>query len=235
MTEPFIFKKVLYLVEVTGRRAKSLDELLRALAVVPPESVGYHMHREFLAYKFAPIEYPNDFAYWTARVLGDEILGEQLANLRVFKHRSLDGLRAEIARLVGEHLLEYPEAAKALVPRGREFHFQMARSIVMGCNRWAATLEELVGALADVEASSLYFHLFETRFAGGKGRDNDFAEWIRASLGDEELAAKVANVDPYMFSLEQVRKVLLKTLQPAVRSALGPGAGSGSGSFEGRL
>src|SRR5258706_217416 len=89
MGQPFVFKKVLYLVEVTGRRARSLDELLQALAVVPAESVGYHMHREFLAYKFAPIEYPNDFAYFVARVLGDDILGEKLGNLRVFRHRSL--------------------------------------------------------------------------------------------------------------------------------------------------
>src|SRR5205823_3776955 len=120
MPEPFVFKKVLYLVEVTGRRARTLDELLRALAVVPAESVGYHMHREFLAYKFAPIEYPNDFAYWSAKVLGDDILGEKLASLRVFKRRS---------------------------------------------------------------------------------------------RGDEELAARVANVDPYMFSLEQVRRSLLKVFR----------------------
>src|SRR5215468_5664488 len=122
MAQPFVFKKVLYLVEVTGRKARTLDELLRALAVVPPESVGYHMHREFLAYKFAPIEYPNDFAYWAAKVLGDEILGERLANLRVFKHRSLEALRGEIARLVGEHLIERPEAAAQVAAPGREFY-----------------------------------------------------------------------------------------------------------------
>jgi hypothetical protein len=211
MPEPFVFKKVLYLVEVTGRRARTLDELMRAIAVVPADSVGYHMHREFLAYKFAPIEYPNDFAYWAAKVMGDAILGERLANLRVFKHRSLEGLRAELARTLGEHLLEYPEAALIHAPKDREFHFLRARSMVMGCNRSAKTLEEMVGALAEVESSSLYFHLFETRFAGGQGRENDFAEWVRSSLKDEDLAARVANVDPYMFSLEQVRKTLLKT------------------------
>jgi Family of unknown function (DUF5752) len=210
MPDPFVFKKVLYLVEVTGRRASTLDELLRALSVVPVESVGFHMHREFLAYKFAPIEYPNDFAYWTAKVLGDEILGEKLASLRVFKHRSLDGLRQELQRLVAEHLLDSPESSRHAAPFDREFHFLQARSIVMDCNRSAASLEELVGALAEVESSSLYFHLFETRFGGGRGRDNDFAEWIRSSLGEEELAARVANVDPYMFSLEQVRRTLLK-------------------------
>src|SRR5258706_5140531 len=154
---PFVFKKVVYLVEVTGRRARTLDELMRALAVVPAESVGYHMHREFLAYKFAPIEYPNDFAYWCAKVLGDEILGEKLASLRVFKHRSLDALRMELARLVAEHLLAYPEAARSVAPGEREFHFLVARSIVMDCDRTARNLEEFTGALAEIESSSLYF------------------------------------------------------------------------------
>jgi hypothetical protein len=212
MPEPFVFKKVIYLVEVTGLRARTLDELLRTLAVVPAESVGYHMHREFLAYKFAPIEYPNDFADFAAKVLGDDILGEKLANLRVFKHRSLDALRGDIARLVGTHLLEHPEAAQKSAPHDREFHFLVARSVVMDCNRQARDLEELIGAVAEVESSSLYFHLFETRFWGGKGRDNDFAEWIRRSLGKVPLADRVANIDPYMFSLEQVRKTLLRTL-----------------------
>jgi hypothetical protein len=214
MPEPFVFKKVLYLVEVTGRRARTLDELLRALAVVPPESVGYHMHREFLEYKFAPIEYPNDFAYWSGKVLGDQVLAEKLAVLRVFKHRSLDGLRGELARLVGEHLLEYPEAGQKHAGVGREFHFLYARSVVMGCDRSVRNLDEMVAAVADIEAASLYFHLFETRFWGGRGRESDFAEWIRTSLGDEKLSAKLENVDPYMFSLEQVRKVLLKQLAP---------------------
>src|SRR3954470_4635979 len=119
MPEPFVFKKVLYLVEVTGRRAQTLDELLRALAVVPAESVGYHMHREFLAHKFAPIEYPNDFAYWAAKALGDQILGEKLASLRVFEHRSLERLRAEIARFVGEHLINDSDAFKRGAPPDR--------------------------------------------------------------------------------------------------------------------
>ena len=63
--------------------------------------------------------------------------------------------------------------------------------------------------------TALYFHLFETRFWGGKGRESDFAEWIRGSLGNAALADRVANIDPYMFSLEQVRKSLLRTLMEA--------------------
>src|SRR5258706_3818381 len=147
MPDPFVFKKVVYLVEVTGRRARTLDELMRALAVVPAESVGYHMHREFLQYKFAPIEYPNDFAYWAAKSLGDEVLAEKLAVLRVFKHRSLDALRGEIARLLGEHLLEYPTAAHATCRPSREFYFLYARAVVLRCKRAARNLDALIAAI----------------------------------------------------------------------------------------
>lgn len=210
--EPFVFKKVVYLVEVTGRRARTLDELMRAIATVPTDSIGYHMHREFLAFKFAPIEYPNDFALWATRSLGDEILGEKLASLRVFTHRSLEGLRLELMRLLGEHLFAQPEAAGFTATPERAFHFLMARSVVLGCDRQARTVEELASVLAEIEASSLYFHLFETRFRGGKGRENDFAEWLHHGLGQEELAAKVAQIDPYMFSLEQARRTIVRTL-----------------------
>src|SRR5688572_14335353 len=102
MKEPFVFKKVIYLVEATGRRATTLDDLLRMLTVAEPHAIGYHMHREFLAYKFAHTEWPNDFAYWSARVLGDDVLGERLANIRVFAHSSLADVRAELARIVAD-------------------------------------------------------------------------------------------------------------------------------------
>ena len=203
-----MFRKVLYLVEAAGRRAATLDELLRALAVVDPNSVGYHMHREFLAHKFVHKEHTNDFAHWVARVLGDRPLAERLDNLVVFRFRSLEALRGEIARLIAEHLIAEPSAAAQRVPSGREFHFALPRAVVMETGRQATDLASFAAALAAVPASSIYFHLFETRFAGADGRDNDFAEWIAGSLDRGELAKRVAQIDPYMFSLEQARRKL---------------------------
>src|SRR5215813_6832305 len=121
MKEPFIFRKVLYLVEATGMRAPRLDDLLRLVVVADGNSIGYHMHREFLAYKFAHAEYPNDFAYWAAKVLGDDILGERLANLRVFRHGALGEVQHEIAAILADHMIRYPEVTAARSPVGREF------------------------------------------------------------------------------------------------------------------
>src|SRR3972149_103871 len=109
--QPFVFRKVLYLAEASGRRARGLDDLLRLATGAGPSAVGSHMHREFLAYKFAHAEWPNDFAYWAARVLGDEVLGERLANLRAFRHATPPQPKAELAQGDADHLLRGPHAA----------------------------------------------------------------------------------------------------------------------------
>jgi hypothetical protein len=206
---PFVFRKVIYLVEATGRRAASLDELLRVVSIVDPRSIGFHMHREFLAHKFVHTEFANDFAYWVAKVMGDELLAERLANLVVFRFRSLESLRAELARLTADHLLAHPEAAAARAPSGREFYFATARSIVMDTGYRAADLPAFAAALTVVPSSSIFFHFFETRFGGAELGPNDFAKWIELGLKRPELAWKVANIDPYMFSLEEARGRLL--------------------------
>lgn len=213
MADPFVFKKVLYLVEATGLRAGGLDELLRLVTLADANSIGFHMHREFLQYKFAHAEYPNDFAYWVVRVLGDEILGERLANLRVLKHASLSDVQREIGRLIADHVSRYPNAAAQRAPRGRDFNLCNVRKFVMETGRTARDLMEFAGAIAEIEASSLYYHLFETRFMDGQVvRPNDFAAWVELSLGRHDLAARLTAFDPYMYSLEQTRRVLLRVL-----------------------
>jgi len=217
--QPFVFRKVLYLAEASGRRARGLDDLLRLVTVADPSSIGYHMHREFLAYKFAHAEWPNDFAYWAARVLGDEILGERLANLRAFRHATLAELKAELAQVIADHMLRVPEAALGRAPAGRELDFATARKFVLPTGRTARTLAELAGAIAEVESSSLFYHFFETRYEARVPREGDFAAWARDVLLRPDLAARLAGFDPYMFSLEQLRRVLMRILSEAEAGA----------------
>lgn len=214
MNEPFVFRKVLYLVEATGKRAHTLDELLRVVTIVDPMSISYHMHREYLAVRFLEPEWPNDFAAWAAMVIGDRVLGEKLAALRVFNYRTLESLQLELGRMIASHLEEFPSAGAQVAPPGREFIFCMARAVVTDCNRQARTIGEFAQVLADVESSAIYFHLFETRFAGGD-RANDFALWARESLRKPQLAERLEAFDPYMFSLEGARKALLRMVREA--------------------
>jgi uncharacterized protein DUF5752 len=214
MNEPFVFRKVLYLVEATGKRARTLDELLRVVTVVDPIAISYHMHREYLAVRFLEPEWPNDFADWSAVVLGDRILAEKLSALRVFNYRTLESLQLDLGRMLAMHLEEFPAAAAQVAPPGRDFIFCMARAVVCDCNRQARNLAEFATALGEVESSSIFFHLFETRFAGGD-RDNDFALWARQSLNKPKLAERLEAFDPYMFSLEGARKALLRIVREA--------------------
>jgi hypothetical protein len=211
VSEPFVFRQVVYLVESARRRAASLDELLRGVNLVPSSSISYHMHREFLDHRFVRSEWPNDFAYWVARVIGDEVLAERLANLNVFSFKNLEGLRAELARLVADHLTLFPEKAVEHAPHGREFYFQANRALVMDTGARAADLSSFAAALRTVPSASIYYHLFETRFAESH-RESDFAAWFERSLGMPELAARLQEVDPYMFSLEEARARLLRIL-----------------------
>ncbi len=214
MNEPFVFRKVLYLVEATGKRARTLDELLRVVIVVDPIAISYHMHREYLAVRFLEPEWPNDFADWAGVVLGDRILAEKLSALRVFNYRTLESLQLDLGRMIANHLEEFPAAAAQVAPPGRDFIFCMARAVVCDCNRQARNLTEFAGVLSEVESSSIFFHLFETRFAGGD-RANDFALWARESLRKPQLADRLEAFDPYMFSLEGARKALLRIVREA--------------------
>jgi hypothetical protein len=198
----FTFKKVTWLVEASGRRAGTLDELLRLLITADPDAIAFHLHREFLQVKFAHAEWPNDFAYWAARVLGDEVLGERLANLRAAGHPDLSSVQHELARAVAEHCVAYPEAAHARVPAGREFNLCNAVKFVMTTGRAARSLAELQSGVAEVEASSLFYHLFESR--------REIVRFVDEELHDAPLAERLRRFDPYMFSLEQARARLLK-------------------------
>ncbi len=207
--KPFQFKTIIWLVEASGQRAGSLDELLRLLTVADPDAIGFHMHREFLQVKFAHAEWPNDFAYWAARILGDEVLGERLANLRVSGHPDLGAVQRELARTVADHCLKFPSLAHVRVPAGREFNLCSAVKFVMSTGRSARNLSELTAGIAEVESSSLFYHLFESR--------HDFPHFAEEQLGDEALATRLRRFDPYMFSLEQARAQLVKLLGEAVR------------------
>jgi hypothetical protein len=214
MNEPFVFRKVLYLVEATDKRVRTLDEMLRAVTLVDPMAISYHMHREYLAWRFLEPEWPNDFAAWSAEVLGDRILAEKLAALRVFNYRTLESLQLDLGRMIALHLEEFPAAAAQVAPPGRDLIFCMARAVVCDCHREAHNLEEFAAVLSEVESSSIYFHLFETRFTGGD-RANDFALWVRQSLGKPELGQRLEEFDPYMFSVEGARRALLRIVREA--------------------
>lgn len=213
--EPFAFVGCIELREILGKEAENEKELAELLDEVPLDSIYYHTHSYFLRHQFVAGLYPNDFATWVAVQVRDRVLGERLAAVDPFDFEGLEPLREEIISIIDDHLSTMP-----LVPRvifGEPFYFKQSRIVQLETGFRAWTLEEFRNALAEVDASAIYFHLFEARMRLNR-KEGDFSVWIREGLGMPELAEKVRAINPYLGSLERLRSKLLTVCDEFLKS-----------------
>ncbi|MDP2954245.1 MAG: DUF5752 family protein, partial [Chloroflexota bacterium] len=130
--EPFHFYSRVHLKELTGLRAKDLQELANILKTAPDSVVYYHTHQFLEEHQYLTPEPANDFALWVRDALGDEALGERLAALDTFEFNTLGTLRDRLVSIIEEHLalaLHHPDQHRVAV-EGREFHFIKSVSVV---------------------------------------------------------------------------------------------------------
>ena len=206
-THPFLFVGCWELREMLGRNVRDEQQLLEAIEVVPLDSIYYHTHSFFLRHKYIAGPYSNDFATWAAIQVRDRVLGEKLGILYPFDYENLESLRAAIITIIAEHL-----STLQIIPRasyGEPFHFMQSRIIEVPTGLKTHTLAEFREILATVDLSVIYYHTFEAIFRQRKQK-TDFALWIEEQLGLPELADKMAELDPYLISLETVRYRLIK-------------------------
>lgn len=212
-TEPFRFIACVELRQSLDQRATDERELLDRLEDVPSGSIFYHTHGYFLRHRPITTAYGNDFAAWVAVHVRDQVLAERLAVINPFEFASLEALREELLSVVNDHLVRL-----SVVPRvefGEVFHFQQSHIVEVPLGPAAATLAEFRQALAEVDASAIYYHMVEARARLGR-RSGDFAEWLRTSLGMTPLAEKIERIDAYMTSLERVRARVLALVDTAL-------------------
>ncbi len=188
-----------------GRKARSLPELLEGIMSVPKWSIYYHTHRFLQAHHYLTPEPSNDFAYWTAGVMDDAMLGEQLSSIDIVSFKSIGDLRAALVEIIASHLKRSPRVREAAP--GEEFHFMGSRLFVMQTQRVATTLSEFREILKLVSTDSLYYHMFDAKLRLENG-ENDFSRWFR-HLGLPELADEVARLNPYAYTLDGLRKRLM--------------------------
>jgi hypothetical protein len=93
-------------------------------------------------------------------------------------------------------------------PPGQEFYFCESQSFVMPTGIVAQTIPEFFEALRLVSNVSIYFHLFEARLRLERPT-NDFSLWLREQ-GEEELAAAIERINPYLMSLDEVKSQIIK-------------------------
>jgi hypothetical protein len=211
-TNPFVFVGCVELREILGQRAEDEKELADLLAQVPSGSVYYHTHGFFLRHRVFASPYTNDFAAWVVGEVRDPVLGEKLAMIDPFEFRTLEALREELVSVIDHHLSR--QRAVPRIDRGQPFDFLQSHVVELPTGLSAGSLAEFRESLAQVDASAIYFHLFEARVR--QGRENDFSQWLRREMGLAELADRVAQINPYMGNLERVRSRLLMLVDEAV-------------------
>jgi hypothetical protein len=213
---PFQFIGCVELRQALDHRARDERELLDRLEDIPPGSVFYHTHGYFLRHRPITTAYGNDFAAWVAVHVRDQVLAERLAVINPFEAANLEDLREELMSAVHDHLLRL-----STVPRvefGEVFHFQQSHIVEVPLGTPVVSLPEFRAGLAEVDASAIYFHMVEARARLGR-RSGDFAEWIRTSLQQPDLADRIERIDAYMTSLERVRARVLALIDGALEEA----------------
>ena len=206
--EPFKFCTRLHLSELTGLRAFTLDQLLSLIKKVPDSCIYQHTHRFLQQFQYLAPEPPNDFAYWVNEILGEHGLGEKLLGIDTTQYSSLSELRGRIVLAIEEYLKKRPLAIFKFARHREEFHFMKSVSFIIPTDYLAWDLSEFGEMLEKVTIDSIYFHLFEARLRLGK-KANDFSNWIEFCLGEKSLADEISKLNPYMYTLEELRAKII--------------------------
>ncbi|MGB9716744.1 MAG: DUF5752 family protein [Thermodesulfovibrionales bacterium] len=199
---------------MTGLKAKNLSELVNILEDVPESVIYYHTHHFVEEYHYLSPQPANDFALWVGDALGDEILAEKLANIDTFEFSNIGELRERIIAVINEDLSIRGNGRTA--PEGSEFYFIKSISVILPTPYVAHDLREFIEVLREVSINSLYFHIFESRLRLQRGV-NDFSIWLQDCLDEKDLADKIAVLDPYNYTIEGLRTVIIQLIEERIR------------------
>ncbi len=215
--QPFKFYTRLHLSELTGLRASNLSQLLKLIKKVPGSCIYHHTHRFLQQHQYLSPEPPNDFAYWVSEMLSEETLGEKLASIDTIQFSAIRSLREEIIRTIEGYIKSNPFSRLKFASEGQEFHFIKSVSFIVPSNYIAYNLSDFIEIMKKVTIDSVYFHIFESRLRLERST-NDFSYWIETSLGEKALADKISHLDPYTYTLEDLRSAVIKIAEEYMRS-----------------
>jgi hypothetical protein len=209
-SQPFTFYECMSLIQPTGKQAQDAHQLLKLITEVEPGVIFHHIHENYLNAPIEVPEYPNDFAVWAAEALEDRALAEKLASLDVHTFSGIERVRKALIDILKSYLAENPNHRPAR--REDAFFFNDAITIVIPTDDTVKRLKDFVNALSTIATSSIYFHFFEARMRLRRPSD-DFSIWFEKSLNRSDLAHKIRRLDPYHYSVEELRQQLLSVLQ----------------------
>jgi hypothetical protein len=212
---PFYFYTSSNLVELTGEKADTLEELVDLLKRCSGSAIFYHVFQSYRERHFAIEKYHSDFSQWISASLDEEPLAERLGALDVRDFISIRSLREVMIRIIEDHLQRYPLCGKRL---GKTpFFLCQSVSVVMPTKYTAWTLVDFHQIISRIGIRSIHYHLVEARLRLGM-HTNDFSHWIRTSLDKAGLAKQIEDIDIYLHTLEEIRKMILQDVQKEVSS-----------------
>ncbi len=209
--KPFELMECCILTSPTGRSASNLKEFLHALREVEEEIIHHHLLRCFLKPTYQQSHFPNDFAVWSAKGLGDYRLAEMLANFDPLGECiDLSAIRERLVALVEDYLFEMPVVPVARP--GFEFYFETSTLFEIKTGLVARNVEELADCLDKVGVSTIYYHFFYGRQKRQENLD-DFSRWLIDTNQDGRTADQLQGLDFYLLSLEELKRKVINVLR----------------------
>ncbi|UCD64531.1 MAG: hypothetical protein JSW34_03595, partial [Candidatus Zixiibacteriota bacterium] len=214
MNMPFEVKDCTLITRMGGvNSALNLRELRERIASCPEACLFHHFSETLVRPSFDDPEFRNDFAVWSARYLRDRVLAERLGILNPYKFDSLEQLRETVIEIIDDRLAELPYIPS--VPKGDDFLFMRATTVVFDCGIILETPEELSQALPLMTHSSIYYHFIEAR-RRTEQRVDDFTAWCHGfGSGCEQLIEVFRGIDFYYLTLPELKGALIDGVRTA--------------------
>jgi hypothetical protein len=207
---PFYFYTSSNLVELTGEKADTLEELVAILKRCSGSAIFHHVFQSYRERHFAIEKYHSDFAQWISTSLDEEALAERLGALDVRDFTTIRSLRESMIEIIDYHLRQHPQSEDR---QGKTpFFFSQSISVVIPTPHIAWGLEDFYQIVRRIGVQSIHYHLIEARLRLGI-HTNDFSYWIRTSLKKERLAQQIESIDIYLNSLEKIRDMILQYIE----------------------
>ena len=207
----FSFYDSIVLLSPTGQRASNLKEFLSILEQSEDKVIFHHLYQSHLKFHLKVGEFPNDFANWAAYELEDLALAEKLANFDPYDYKTVSEAKESLVEIIEEHMWDL--STVPWVRSGSEFYFSYATTIVLPLGIETASLKGFRKALNTIPDSSLYLHFYEARKIKKVKEHDDFSIWIEENFKNKILVQKIRDIDFYFFSLEEIRKKLVKIFE----------------------
>ncbi len=207
---PFFVKDCSLSTISTGEHAGNLIEFRDKLTTIHEGCIYHHFWGGHLRPMFIDPEYHNDFASWAHHVLHDDLLAEKLGIIDPTDYNNLQQMRQAVLEVVEERLDE--REVFYWSKRTKKFHFVRSKIIIFSTPLSLENPIDLLRVVPTMSTHSIFYHFIDARGRTTKGLD-DFTEWL-LGFGDgyDELIKQIHSLDPYFFTLVELKKVLIKTI-----------------------